>query len=508
MAPFHEIKVRTGKSCTVKLNVEANRAKRHRRRCEKRYHRSNSKVDRVIYRKACRDANRLIIGAQRDAIQKKLTLAGNDQREVWRISNDLLHRCGKQQNTDNAESLCLSFRQFFIGKLQMIQAKIRLELISYGFTLLDLMAKPAQVIDSFTDTTPAEVAKVINGIKCKNSPTDIIPTIVIKRCVDVFALALLYAINMSFSSGNFPRIFKIGHVVPLLKKPGSDVSDPSNYRPIRNLSTISKVFEKLALTCLRPHLHGSSNFSSHQSAYRSGHSTETATLRVMDDLNSNMDNKSCSLLLSLDISAAFDMLDIDTLLSRLHFDFCITGIASAWLRSYLTDRLCYVAVGNSRSDTWICHEGVPQGSVLGPLLFSSYVSPIARIFDRFDISYHQYADDTQLYTAVRSSEDTSRLLMCVEEVTRWFLINGLLLNASKTEAIAFGTRQQLVKRSTDTSLKIGDASLAIVGNIKLLGVIFDSTLSMDQQVNAVVKACNFHIHALRHVRSCLTPEAA
>src|SRR6218665_257024 len=107
-----------------------------------------------------------------------------------------------------------------------------------------------------------------------------------------------------------------------------------------------------------------------------------------------MDNKSCSLLLSLDISAEFDMLDIDTLLSRLHLDFGITGVASAWLRSYLTDRLYYVAVGNSRSDTWICHEGVPQGSVLGPLLFSSYMSPIARIFDRFDISYHQYADDT------------------------------------------------------------------------------------------------------------------
>src|SRR6218665_3810063 len=98
--------------------------------------------------------------------------------------------------------------------------------------------------------------------------------------------------------------------------------------------------------------------------------------------------------------------------------------------------------------------------------------------------------------------------MCVEEVTRWFLINGLLLNASKTEAIAFGTRQQLVKRSTETSLKIGDASLAIVDNVKLLGVIFDSTLSMDKQVNAVVKVCNFHIRALRHVRSCFTPEAA
>src|SRR6218665_2181855 len=120
---------------------------------------------------------------------------------------------------------------------------------------------------------------------------------------------------------------------------------------------------------------------------------------------------------------------------------------------------------------------------------------------------HQLSSVCRRYPALHcgtSSEDTSRLLMCVEEVTRWLIINGLLLNASKTEAIAFGTRQQLVKRSTDTSLKIGDA----IVDVKLLGVIFYSTLSMDKQVNAVVKACNFHIRALRHVRSCLTPEAA
>ena len=96
----------------------------------------------------------------------------------------------------------------------------------------------------------------------------------------------------------------------------------------------------------------------------------------------------------------------------------------------------------------------------------------------------------------------------VEEVTRWFLTNGLLLNACKTEEIAFGTRLQLAKRSTDTSLKIGDASVAIVDNFKLLGVNFFSKLSMDKQVNAVVKACNFHIRALRHGRSCLKPGAA
>ena len=130
--------------------------------------------------------------------------------------------------------------------------------------MLNLTAQPAQTLEKFASTTPDEVAKVINRLKSKNSPTDIIPTTVLKQCVGVFSAALSYAINMSFESGTFPSAFKIGHVISLLKKPGSDVDEPSNYRPITNLMTISKVFEQLVLSRLRPHMHGSSNFSSYQ----------------------------------------------------------------------------------------------------------------------------------------------------------------------------------------------------------------------------------------------------
>ena len=134
----------------------------------------------------------------------------------------------------------------------------------------------------------------------------------------------------------------------------------------------------------------------------------------------SMKNKLCSLLLSLDISAAFDMLDFDTLLSRLHSDFGIAGIASTWLHCYLTDRQCYVAgFGNSRSDTWICYEGVPQGSMLGPLMFSSYVSPIARLTASTSaiISMLTIPSFTLQYGRQKTRLGYS--------VTRWFLINGL-----------------------------------------------------------------------------------
>ena len=147
--------------------------------------------------------------------------------------------------------------------------------------------------------------------------------------------------------------------------------------------------------------------------------------------------------------------------------------------------------------------------MLGPLIFSGYVAPIARIFDHFSIQYHQYADDTQLYTAVKSPADQTQLISCVEEVTRWFLVNGLLLNASKTEAIAFGTRQQLAKRTdADGRITIGGTEIVVSDHIKILGVYLDSTLSMNVQVAAVAKACNFHIRALCHIRPLLTKRVA
>ena len=256
-------------------------------------------------------------------------------------------------------------------------------------------------------------------------------------------------------------------------------------------------------------MHQSENFNTYQSAYRSGYSTETALLKVTDDLNTSMGSKSGSILLSLDISAAFDMIDIDILLPRLESEFGIIGSIALWIRSYLTDRECYVSVGGSRSVAWRCREGVPQGSVLIPLIFSDYVSPIARIFDHFGIQYHQYADDTQLYITVKSPADQTQLTSCVEEVTRWFLVNGLLLNANKTEAIAFGTRQQLAKRTdADGRIAIGGTENVVSDHIKIPGVHLDSTLSVNVQDAAVAKACNFHIRALLHICPLLTKRVA
>ena len=209
-----------------------------------------------------------------------------------------------------------------------------------------------------------------------------------------------------------------------------------------------------------------------------------------------------SILLSLDISAAFDTIDTHKLLQRLVSDFGIGGSASTWLRSYLTGRSCYVAMGDHKSDVWSCDSGVPQGSVLGPILFSAFVSPISRIMEAHGIKYHQYANDTQLYTEVRSLDSTQMeaLSKCVSALTFWFLDNGLQLNSSKTEAMIFGTRPGLSKLGQFPSWS-AEADVAVEESIKIL-------LSMDNQVKASIKACNYHISALRHVRRGPTLESA
>jgi len=151
------------------------------------------------------------------------------------------------------------------------------------------------------------------------------------------------------------------------------------YRPISNLSTVSKVLERLVLARLRPHLTNSKNFSKRQSAYRQGHSTETALLDVLDSIHTAADSKEVTLLIGLDISAAFDTVCNSTLVKRLKTEFGVSGTALYWIQSYLQDRTQFVKLGKHRSSETTLEVGVPLGSVLGLLLFAVYCSPVADV---------------------------------------------------------------------------------------------------------------------------------
>ena len=160
---------------------------------------------------------------------------------------------------------------------------------------------------------------------------------------------------------------KKGQVTPLLKKPGLDTADFQNFRPITNLTTISKIIERLALQRLRPYLASSLNYYILQSAFFTDRSAETALLKIVDDIRGHIDGGSVVPLVSLGISAAFDMVDHNLLLERPSVEFGVTGAARDWIASYLRSRTFFVRIGRSSSSIRSSNAGVPQGSVIGPV---------------------------------------------------------------------------------------------------------------------------------------------
>jgi len=175
------------------------------------------------------------------------------------------------------------------------------------------------------------------------------------------------------------------------------------------------------------------------------------------------------------------------------------------------DRKQFVKLGRHTSATSPCTAGVPQGSVLGPLLFTAYVTPIGHVIESFDIGYHQFADDSQLYVAVDTVDSAD--LTCVTDfsdaVRRWFLENDLLLNGDKSESVVIGTAAQLkTATAAFTSVTVAGSSLPISREVKSLGVTMDSQLRFESHARVVAMAFAYHRHALRHVHHLLTPELA
>jgi len=428
-APLRVKTKRCGKNDCRWSSEEAREAKRHRRRLERRYRRTNNEADRRAYKAACVAACDSINKSRADDIRSSLEEAAGDQRATWRTAHKLLHSKPPVYHSDvDSEKLANEFSQFFADKVSRI-----CDAITAAVKLLPVRTFPVRQhagtgFSEFAHVTDEDVQRILRKMPSKSSPLDVIPCSLLKSCADIFASIIARLANLSFVEGRFPSRYKSALVRPLLKKPGLDRTTTANYRPISNLSTVSKILERLSQTQLRPHLIGSSNFNAFQSGYRAGHSTETALLEVMDGLYTAADNKQFTVLIGLDISAAFDTISHSRLLDRLQTEFGVTGPALSWIRSYLEDRTQFVRVGRHSSPVVRCTSGVPQGSVLGPLLFTVYTSPVGDVINSHGVRFHQYADDTQLHLAMKvdtSDAGIAILAACTSDVKYWYMTNGL-----------------------------------------------------------------------------------
>lgn len=249
-----------------------------------------------------------------------------------------------------------------------------------------------------------------------------------------------------------------------------------------------------------------------QSAYRPLHSTETALLKVQQDIVTEIASKKAVLVVLLDMSAAFDTVDHAILSHCLTNDLGVRGVAHQWFTSYLKGWKSQINIDNVLSEPIEANFGVPQGSVLGPLLFTVYTRPIGRIAQKYGVCYHLYADDSQLYISYdpKVPGDMDRALSvltaCISEIRKWLSENYLKLNDSKTEFFIAGSRYNL-RNLPDVSLTIGSHSISVSKTIRNLGVTLDENMTLSNHVNTLRCSTMFHIRNLWRIRRFITSDA-
>ena len=240
------------------------------------------------------------------------------------------------------------------------------------------------------------MCKIITASSNASCPLDRIPTCLLKQCTDVLTHVITKLINSSLQEGRVPDCWKVALVIPLFKKIGLELTF-KNFRPVSNLPFIAKSTERAVISQLLKHCTAYAPLPDNQSSYRQGHSTETALLKVQNDILMNMDRQEVTLLVLLDLSAAFDTIEHDILLEILEEEFGVIGNAKSWISSFLSSRTQRVIIEHKCSKNIQLDCGVPQGSCLGSVLFILYASGIFNIVKKHLPNAHGYADDTQLY---------------------------------------------------------------------------------------------------------------
>ena len=311
-------------------------------------------------------------------------------------------------------------------------------------SLPGIPVKPRQSdLTQLSPVTPDELLKIIRRSPAKSCALDPMPTSLLMEHIDVLLPAISNIVNLSLTSGVVPAQLKVAHVTPLLKKPSLNPEDLKNFRPVSNLHFLSKVVEKAVAAQLSKHLQENALHEPCQSAYRASHSTETALLRIQSDVLLAFDRKETVFLVLLDLSSAFDTIYCALLLETLETRFGISGQALSWFRSYLTDRFQTVRIDGSFSHKQKLDCGIPQGSALGPQLFTLYSSPGADIVREHNLGVQLYADDLQLYPAFKILDTTRTVGIvedCFEEIRSWMITHKLMMNQEKTIIIQL-TRQ-------------------------------------------------------------------
>ena len=398
--------------------------------------------------------------------------------------------------TQDHEVIAKTFNDFFIDSV---------EELAQSFSSRTWTCSPVQEdrlifrLGEITESAVPEIMSSLTDSKAKDAYN--MDTTFLKTYKDALVCPIAHLINLSIKQGIFPSTWKTAVVTPIFK--AGDPTIVANYRPISILPVVSKVAEKWVAQQLTTHLNiGQTPLHPLQFGFRSNHSTETANCYFLEGLKSGLDKGGIVGAVFLDLKKAFDTVNHQVLLSKLSF-FNFSKEAINWFNSYLSNRKQSVRIGKSQSTNRDCNIGVPQGSILGPILFSLYINDLPSICPT--VSIQMYADDTVLYTHAENKQlAADRLNEAMVHVSDWLRNSCLHLNTSKTVCMFFSRNSTL----PDPDIVVNGNSIQVVSEFKYLGIILDSHLTFKKQVKKVTNTIKFNLANFRHIRPYLTIDAA
>ena len=499
-------------------NSELRSIKKNKRKAERKWLKSKHVIDfekfkefRMEYLQKCNLAKTTYYNGE---IHK----CDGNQRKLYSLINKLTN--GERRTvfpeTSSDQSLSEDFSEYFVNKIDNIMTDI--ERILDNESIEDISVyEPADKttceLSNFRQLTQEETLILIKQSKTKSSILDPIPTSILKQCVDVLISPITDIVNSSLREGVFPNGWKCPVVTPLLKKPGLEPIF-KNYRPVSNLPYISKIIEKAGLLQYTDYLVSNDLSTDNNSAYKASFSTETLLVKIHSDVMNAMDQQKITMLILVDLSAAFDTVKLDILTGILQNRFNINGNVLNWISSYLTDRGQRIKINDTISSVHNIKYGVPQGSVAGPVIFLAYLSSLYDIMERHlpEIKVGGYADDHQLYLSYHPGNQENeqdminRFDRCISDVRSWMLTHYLKINDSKTECMFLGTKQQLQKADLRV-IRVGQAEIEPSPIVRNLGVIFDQQMTMINHVNSVTRKGFAQLKKIRQIRSYLDQRA-
>ena len=376
-------------------------------------------------------------------------------------------------NESDPTKIAEGFNNHYASVAKKLQDKIHSNNTNFTKYLTDRV--DANFLFRSADTE--EIIRIISSfVNSKASGPNSIPTEVLKLLAPILCFPLKEIINISFATGIYPDKLKLAEIIPVYKNKG----DPHlviNYRPISLLSNINKIFEKLVHERLYCFLEMHECIFELQFGFRTKHSTNHALISLTEMVRNALDNSNFACGIFVDFQKAFDTVDHNILLQKLEH-YGIRGLANNWFKSYLSNRKQYVSINGFHSNTLPMDYGVPQGSVLGPLLFLLYINDLHNAI-RHSVVHH-FADDTNLlYVNKNLKTIQNKVNQDLKSLCTWLRANKISLNASKTELIIF--RDPRKKFTSDLKLKIDGKKLIPSSSVKYLGIYLDCHL-------------NWHVH--------------